>query len=89
MMSNNNLYINLSNGVMLKSINGVIILERGGVNLVVIDKHGLMLAPQTPLQALKELIEMLADDTKIKRLKKAVKDYIDDGMTIKLKVERS
>jgi len=88
MMSNNNLYINLSNGVMLKSINGVIILERGGVNLVVIDKHGLMLAPQTPLQALKELIEMLADDTKIKRLKKAVKDYIDDGMTIKLKVER-
>jgi hypothetical protein len=34
------------------------------------------------------MIEMLADDTKIKRLKKAVKDYIDDGMTIKLKVER-
>jgi hypothetical protein len=88
MMSNNNLYINLSNGVMLKSINGVIILERGGVNLVVIDKHGLMLAPQTPLQALKELIEMLADETKIKRLKKAVKDYIDDGMMIKLKIER-
>jgi hypothetical protein len=87
-MSNNNLYINLSNGVMLKSINGVISLERGGVNLVVIDKHGLMLSPQTPLQALKELIEMLADDTKIKRLKKAVKDYIDDGTTIKLKVER-
>jgi hypothetical protein len=87
-MSNNNLYINLSNGVMLKSINGVIILERGGVNLVVIDKHGLMLAPQTPLQALKELIEMLADETKIKRLKKAVKDYTDDGMMIKLKIER-
>ena len=74
---------------MLKSINGVIILERGGVNLVVIDKYGLMLAPETPLQALKELIEMLADDTKIKRLKKAVKDYIDDGVMIKLKVERS
>ena len=73
---------------MLKSINGVIILERGGVNLVVIDKHGLMLAPETPLEALKELIEMLADDTKIKRLKKAVKDYIDDGVMIKLKVER-
>jgi rhamnose utilization protein RhaD (predicted bifunctional aldolase and dehydrogenase) len=87
-MSNNNLYINLSNGVMLKSINGVIILERGGVNLVVIDKHGLMLAPDTPLQALKELIEMMTDETKIKRLKKAVKDYIDDGMMIKLKVER-
>jgi hypothetical protein len=87
-MSNNNLYINLSNGVMLKSINGVIILERGGVNLVVIDKHGLILAPETPLQALKELIEMMTDDTKIKRLKKAVKNYIDDGMTIKLKVER-
>jgi len=87
-MSNNNLYINLSNGVMLKSINGVIILERGGVNLVVIDKHGLILAPETPLQALKELIEMMTDDTKIKRLKKAVKNYIDDGMMIKLKVER-
>jgi hypothetical protein len=52
-MMSNNLYINLSNGVMLKSINGVIILERGGVNLVVIDKHGLMLAPETPLEALK------------------------------------
>ena len=87
-MSNNNLYINLSNGVMLKSINGVIILERGGVNLLVIDKHGLILAPETPLQALKELIEMMTDETKIKRLKKAVKDYIDDGMMIKLKVER-
>jgi hypothetical protein len=87
-MSNNNLYIDLSNGVMLKSINGVITLERGGVNLVVIDKHGLMLAPQTPLQALKELIEMMTDETKIKRLKKAVKDYIDDGVMIKLKVER-
>jgi rhamnose utilization protein RhaD (predicted bifunctional aldolase and dehydrogenase) len=87
-MSNNNLYINLSNGVMLKSINGVIYLERGGINLVVIDKHGLMLAPQTPLQALKEMIEMMTDETKIKRLKKAVKDYIDDGMMIKLKVER-
>ena len=88
-MSNNNLYINLSNGVMLKSINGVIILERGGVNLLVIDKHGLILAPETPLQALKELIEMMTDETKIKRLKKAVKDYIDDGVMIKLKVERS
>ena len=87
-MSNNNLYINLSNGVMLKSINGVIILERGGVNLLVIDKNGLILAPETPLQALKELIEMMTDETKIKRLKKAIKNYIDDGMTIKLKVER-
>jgi rhamnose utilization protein RhaD (predicted bifunctional aldolase and dehydrogenase) len=87
-MANNNLYINLSNGVMLKSINGVIILERGGVNLLVIDKHGLMLAPETPLQALKELIEIMTDETKIKRLKKAIKNYIDDGMTIKLKVER-
>jgi hypothetical protein len=87
-MSNNNLYINLSNGVMLKSINGVIILERGGVNLLVIDKNGLILAPETPLQALKELIEMMTDETKIKRLKKAIKNYIDDGMTIKLKLER-
>jgi hypothetical protein len=87
-MSNNNLYINLSNGVMLKSINGVIILERGGVNLLVIDKNSLILAPETPLQALKELIEMMTDETKIKRLKKAVKNYIDDGLTIKLKVER-
>ena len=87
-MSNNNLYINLSNGVMLKSINGVIILERGGVNLLVIDKNGLILAPETPLQALKELIEIMTDETKIKRLKKAIKNYIDDGMTIKLQVER-
>lgn len=86
-MSNSNLILTIK-GVLFKTINGVIIVERDGINLIVIDKRGLMLEPSTPLWVIKELIELLTDDAKIKRLKKAVKDFIDDGSIVKMTLER-